>query len=43
MIRKHKVISGLLLCMSGLILLHRHQPLLGLPLFLAGFLLMNKK
>ncbi|WP_268753162.1 hypothetical protein [Desulfopila aestuarii] len=40
---KNKVTIGLLLCMAGLIFLSRNQTLLGLPLFLLGFLLMNKK
>ena len=31
------VSMGVALCMLGLILLHQHQPILGLPLFIAGF------
>jgi hypothetical protein len=40
---KPNVTIGLLLSMAGLIFLSRNQILLGLPLFLLGFLLMNKK
>jgi len=39
-----KVIIGLLLAILSLILLHNHQPLLGLPMFIVGiFLMMHKK
>lgn len=38
-----KVTAGVLLCMIALIILHRHQPVVGLVLFVIGFLLMNKK
>ncbi len=40
---KNKIIIGTLLCMAGLLLMHNHQTLLGLAMFLLGFLLMNKK
>lgn len=40
---KNNVIIGLLCCLSGLILLHRNLIVLGLPLFLIGFYVMNRK
>ncbi|WP_163336603.1 hypothetical protein [Desulfopila sp. IMCC35008] len=39
----NRVLIGVLLCMTGLFLLHNQQPLLGFPLFVAGFLIMNRK
>ncbi|MFV0437995.1 MAG: hypothetical protein ACK5PS_11490 [Desulfopila sp.] len=40
---RHKVIVGLLCCMAGLIMLHQGRVVFGLPLFLLGIVLMNKK
>ncbi len=39
----HRITIGLLLCMYGLVLLHGQQIFIGLPAFLLGFYLMNKK
>lgn len=39
---KHHVTIGVLLCLSGLILLNRGLIFYGLPAFLLGFYIMNK-
>ena len=43
MSRKQRITIGLICCMAGLLLLHRHQLVLGLPLFLLGFFLTSRK
>ncbi|WP_169309067.1 hypothetical protein [Desulforhopalus sp. IMCC35007] len=37
----NKVSIGVLLCLSGLILLHWNQAFAGVPVFMAGILVMN--
>lgn len=39
--KKTKVIIGMLFCLAGLILLHWNIVIVGLPLFIVGFLVMN--
>lgn len=35
--------AGVLLAMTALILIHQHQPFIGVPLFVLGILVMNRK
>ncbi len=37
-----KVTLGVLLCLSSLILLHRHHAALGIIIFIVGIILMNR-
>ena len=38
----NKVTLGVLLCLSALIFLSKNQAVIGIPLFIAGIILMNK-
>jgi len=38
----NKVSLGVLLCLSALILLHNNQAIIGIPIFIAGIILMHK-
>lgn len=38
-----KVLTGLLLAMGALLLMHRNLPLIGLPVFIVGIFLMMHK
>lgn len=40
---KKNVTIGLLLCMAGLLLMHRNLILPGLPMFLLGFYLTSRR
>lgn len=38
----NRVSFGVLLCLSALILLNMNQPLIGIPVFIVGIIVMNK-
>jgi len=37
----NKVTLGVLICLSALILLHKNHAIIGIPVFIAGIILMN--
>lgn len=41
-INMNKVIFGVLLCLSALLLVHMNYAILGIPAFIAGIIVMNK-
>ncbi len=38
----NKVTLGVLICLSALILISKNQAIIGIPVFIAGIILMNK-
>lgn len=38
----NRVSLGVLICLSALILIHYNQAIIGIPVFIAGIILMNK-